>query len=361
VIPWTGPQRIAVVPVFNEQVDPVPADDWRHAVGTRVYYDPVGADGFDASLQNYIQAISYGQASISGHVFPVVRSPDADVTGAAMRSLPAGHGYTMVLAVLPHSFGPHRGGAGWFGVPPLNGITAFARVAMFEDPAMTRRQRIGVWAMEIVHAVADMGDLYLVQPNLGSFDMMAAPTANSHPSAYTKRLLGWVPPAAVHTHTTRSAVYDLHAIALRQPPPPGRVTAVRMWGRASGNRFWAEARLGLDPYDRRDFNGDGIPSEGVIVYEVAGEIDVYLRTPQALTVGQSYGSDAEDFRLSVTASITGGFRIAVRVPSLDRRPVLPEKLDELLELYDRADTAPERRQLRVEIGQLQSLLREQQC
>jgi hypothetical protein len=115
-------------------VDTRPDDDFRYQVASRVFYDPQGADGADDSLQNYIHAVSYGQASISGIVFPTVRSADADVTGAAMDWLPSGHGYTHLLAVLPHAFGAHRDAWAWWDVDPRNGITAFATVALFEDP-----------------------------------------------------------------------------------------------------------------------------------------------------------------------------------------------------------------------------------
>jgi len=82
-------------------VDTRPDDDFGYQVASRVSYDPQGADGADDSLQNYIQAVSYGQASISGIVFPTVRPADADVTGAAMDWLPSGHGYTHLLGCRP--------------------------------------------------------------------------------------------------------------------------------------------------------------------------------------------------------------------------------------------------------------------
>lgn len=156
-------------------VDTRPDDDFRYQVASRVFYDPQGADGADDSLQNYIPAVSYGQASISGIVFPTVRSADADVTGAAMDWLPSGHGYTHLLAVLPHAFGAHRDAWAWWDVDPRNGITAFATVALFEDPNQTRRQSTGVWAMETLHMVTEFGDLYNGSPSTGRTTLLPTP------------------------------------------------------------------------------------------------------------------------------------------------------------------------------------------
>jgi hypothetical protein len=127
-------------------VDTRPDDDFGYQVASRVFYDPQGADGADDSLQNYIPAVSYGQASISGIVFRTVRSADADVTGAAVDWLPSGHGYTHLLAVLPHAFGAHRDAWAWWDVDPRNGITAFRHgrvVRRSESDASPVDRRVG--------------------------------------------------------------------------------------------------------------------------------------------------------------------------------------------------------------------------
>ena len=94
--------------------------------------------------------------------------------------LPSGHGYTHLLAVLPHAFGAHRDAWAWWDVDPRNGITASATVALFEDPNQTRRQSTGVWAMETLHMVTEFGDLYNGSPSTGAYDVMANAGASSH-------------------------------------------------------------------------------------------------------------------------------------------------------------------------------------
>jgi hypothetical protein len=92
-----------------------------------------------------------------------------------MNWLPSGHGYTHLLAVLPHAFGVHRDAWAWWDVDPRNGITAFATVALFEDPNQTRRQSTGVWAMETVHMVTEFGDLYNGSPSTGRTTLWPTP------------------------------------------------------------------------------------------------------------------------------------------------------------------------------------------
>jgi hypothetical protein len=158
--------------------------------------------------------------------------------------------------------------------------------------------------------VTEFGDLYNVTPNLGSYDVMANNSSSSHPSAHTKSAMGWIPGANIVRHGTGTKSYLLHAIGLRQPAPPGRVSAVRIPARTGTKSFIAEARLVVDKYERSDALGDGIPGEGVIVYEIASLLDVRLRA--VLTAGQRYANEDQGF--SVTASSTavpGGLRISV--------------------------------------------------
>jgi hypothetical protein len=99
--PWVGARRLAIVPVLNRQIDREPPPDWEYQVRCRAFYDPDPVTGLDHSFQHYLQALSYGKAFIEGQVFPGVWADDAEVNIPAMRSLPAGHGYTAMLAVLP--------------------------------------------------------------------------------------------------------------------------------------------------------------------------------------------------------------------------------------------------------------------
>src|SRR6266511_3531126 len=312
-VPWQGSTRIAIVPVWNDRVDQSPGSDFRDQATARVFYAPQGSEGNDDSLQNSVWTVSYGQASLSGAVFPVVRSSGSDVTGAAMDSLPPGHGYTHLLAVLPHGSGPDRSSWAWWDASPRNGITAFARVSLFQNSALTMRQPAGIWGIETLHMVTEFGDLYNVSPNLGRYDVMANAFASSHPSAHTKLAMGWISPSSVVRHGTGTQSYVLHAIGLRQPPPPGRVSAVRIPARSGTRSFIAEARLAVDKYERSDNLGDGIPDEGVIVYEIASLLNVKLRA--VLDAGQRYSNDDEGFSVSVSSTaVPGGRRISIIEP-----------------------------------------------
>src|SRR5438876_1111246 len=78
----------------------------------------------------------------------------------------------------------------------------------------------------------------------------------THPSAYTKAGIEWLDRSQIAEHGGRVANYALHAISLIQPPPSGRVAAVKI---GSGVPYlMVEARLMVDQFDA------GIPAEGVI-------------------------------------------------------------------------------------------------
>jgi hypothetical protein len=348
-VPWQGSVRIAIVPVWDDEVDPQPSSNFREQVATRVFYDPQGSDSSDDSLQNYVWTVSYGQAAISGAVFPVARSSGSDVTGAAMDSLPSGHGYTHLLAVLPHGSGPNRSSWAWWDQPARNGISAFARVSLFQNSSLTMRQPTGTWAMETLHMVTEFGDLYKVSPNLDRYDVMANAFASSHPSAHTKSAIGWILPSAIIRHGTGTRSYVLHAIGLRQPPPPGRVSAVRIPARSGTRSFIAEARLAVDTYERSDASGDGIPADGVIVYEITSLLDVRLRA--VLAAGQRYTNDDEGF--TVTASSTnlpGGRSVSVARAEDSRCDDLRQQIEALEEALDTETDPDARRALLQALG-----------
>ncbi len=354
VIPWTGVRRVAVVPVFDRRVDSPPPSDWEHQVRSRVFYDPDPSTGLDRSFQAYLHALSYGRAFLDGEVFPPVWSDGPEVNIPAMKSLPAGHGFTHLVAVLPHSFGAHRGGHAFWGLSPVNGFTAWARVALYEDTALTVRQPIGVWGMEILHMVTEFTDLYLVNPNLGGYDVMAGAGASSHASAHTKQAMGWLPRGRIVQHKPTLTRANLHAIALSQPPGPDRATAVRIPSRRSTSHFVVEARLAIDQYERSDGRGDGIPKEGVIVYEVFDTFSVFLRTTPALEVGARYENSAEGLTVTVDKAILGGFSITVKSTPSAECPKIAEEIAALLEEL-RTETDPFiRRQLRARIAQLRA-------
>jgi hypothetical protein len=108
--------------------------------------------------------------------------------------------------------------------------------------------------------------------------------------------------------------FTLHALSLLQPPPPGRATAVRISSSNSQRYFLVEARLRTDSYEKATPGiSAGIPSEGVVVYEIdEASWPVRLRTPNALSPGQTYSNPAEKFEIEVTSSVPGGFTVAIR-------------------------------------------------
>ena len=142
VIPWVGARRVAVVPVLDMNVDREPPPDWEYQVRKRVFYDPQPG-GLDQSFQHYLQANSYGKAILEGEVFPLVRSPDAAVNIPAMKSLPPGHGYKYLLAVLPHDAGEHRGGHA-FRTSPKSTASPAGRASQCSRRPSCRRVRASV-------------------------------------------------------------------------------------------------------------------------------------------------------------------------------------------------------------------------
>ena len=111
---------------------------------------------------------------------------------------------------------------------------------------------------------------------------------------------------------TRS--YDLHAIGL-SVPPPGRVASVRFSGPRFPGTWRAEARVKSDVYERgfgmlpNGLEFQGIPSEGVIVYEVSQQPDdISLHT--ILKVGERYQTVRSS--VEVLAAIPDGFTLSIQ-------------------------------------------------
>jgi PASTA domain-containing protein len=312
--PWTGLRRVAFVPVdrgmFNEPPGP-PPNDWPEQIWRRVFYWP-DAGGVDVSLRSYIRTTSQGVADIEGEVRPMQTVGVKDVPPAFLASelegTLRGLGFNAAALVM---IGGVNAGQGDMGPEAF-----WARFVMAEG--------VGVWAMELTHTLVGFADLYsdAVPHDLKPYDNMAG--ANGvHATAYSKTLLGWLDQSAIVEDTLVSASFDLHALELAQPAPPGRVTAVRV--DAGEKALFAEARMRIDQFDGGNQWHGGIPGEGVIVYEQVGvenpapfegEIDplIALLTPVALTPAQSVTSDA-GVTVTVEAALDGGYRIAVANPS----------------------------------------------
>jgi hypothetical protein len=193
---------------------------------------------------------------------------------------------------------------------------------------------VGVWAMELTHAIAGYADLYTNDRanDLNGFDNMDC-ACGTHPTAYTKVQLGWLDPSAIMVDTATSAEFALHTLGLVQPPPAGRCTAVRI--ETSGNPLFVEARQRVDQYDGGNWWNKrllgtnevpvGISSEGVIIYELAGVEDpnappgetdplIRLLTQTALSPGASFTSSS-GVTVRVTAALAGGFAVSIDNPT----------------------------------------------
>jgi hypothetical protein len=188
---------------------------------------------------------------------------------------------------------------------------------------------LGTWAMELLHILTGFGDLYDGIPHPGQFDVMAC-NCGPHPSTFTKLKMGWLDPANVPTLGGRGpAQFALHALGLLQPPPPGRATTLKIPSNVSQRYFLVEARLRVDPYENATPGvSQGIPSEGVVVYEVDETRwpPVFLRTPTALSPGQQYENQAESLEITVDSRVPGGFTVSVGTP---QHPRCSEILDEI--------------------------------
>jgi hypothetical protein len=205
--------------------------------------------------------------------------------------------------------------------------------------------------MEIVHNVTDVTDFYNTLGHPGRFEEMAA-AAGTHPTSYTKNELGWIGPvwwmpmsrfeARLATHPGQTKRYNLYAVGLPSKRSLGRVRGVKVQAKGSNRYLVVEARIKDDRWDRGGptSSSEGIPSEGVVVYEFAPEGDPWpkivnpgpwsplqLRTPTALTVGENFrhhdtwtgsGGPADNRTgvgrirvVTVVAAVTGGFNVEI--------------------------------------------------
>jgi hypothetical protein len=342
--PWYGGRRIAFVPVSNSQVDSTLPPGFQDQVWRRAFYDPEPATGVDRSLQQYIRTVSSGYANIDGEVLRPVVANGPDTMGAAINALPPNHSFQVAVAVLPHAFGQHRGGWAWWDMSEQNGITDWCRIALYQDPIFTMRQNIGVWAMEVLHSTTHVGDLYNVSPAPGRYDVMAC-SCGTHPSTNTKSTMGWLHAGAIRQHPIgTSATYTLHALSLPQPPPPGRLTAVSITSLDSPGQFVIEARLRTDAYETPGTLSQGIPAEGVNVYEVQGVTQVFLRR-SGMSAGSSFSDATEGLTVRVTGQVDGGFRVSVTSRATKRCSELFQQIEALREAIEHETDINIRKQL----------------
>ena len=358
--PWYGGRRIAFVPVSNSQVDINLPPGFADQVWRRAFFDPDPATQVDRSLQAYIRTVSSGYAHIDGAVLPPVVANGVDTMGAAINALPPNHSYDLAVAVLPHASGPHRGGFAWWDNAERNGINDWCRVALYQNTGFTTRQGVGVWAMEVLHSATHIGDLYNVSPSADGFDVMSC-SCGTHPSANTKAAMGWLHLGALRAHQVgTSATYTLHAGGLPQPPPPGRLTAVTIKSIDSAGYFLVEARMRNDTYEMPGMISSGIPVEGVVVYEIQGLTQVFLRRT-GLVAGGSFSDPTEGLTVRVTSAVEGGFRISITSRRAKRCAELLKQIEILREAIDLETDIHLRKQLISALTRAMNEYRELGC
>ena len=301
---WVGRKKIAFVPLSRPNAHPpdnIPPD-WENDILRRVLYDPDSVTGKDKSLRAFIHTVSSGVADLDAivterHSVDLQDVPPSILEGEIGAQLRAEGCDAAAIVMLG---GPGAGMNAGF----------WSRFVMLEP--------VGTWAMELMHGLTGFTDIYQFgddvdpqDPVIGLYDEMSA-AAGTHPSAYTKAGIQWLDGATIAEHVGRAAAYALHAISLTQPPPTGRVAALKIG--ASVPYLMVEARLMADQFDAR------IPQEGVIVYRVQtpdalGHRVSHLRplvleTSGALSVGQTFVSD-NAIGISVVGAIPGGFLVFV--------------------------------------------------
>ncbi len=269
-MPWLGLKRIAFIPVDQPGLNELPVPpDWRQEIERRLYFTRDSDRGIDVSLRDYIYTTSYGRAVLEGVVLDtvVMGQPGLPLDYVKFKFEHLKQEFDAAAVVTLGKVATGQGecfpGAFWAWFNMVSGV--------------------GLWAMELTHVLGSLWDLYTNdKPNdLDRFDNMDN-SSGTHSTAYTKMLLGWLDASAIAIDTLVDAQYDLHAVGLVQPPPSGRSTAVKI--ETNTNPLFVEARLRVDQYDGRNMwnrgnptvdptDTGGIKSEGVIVYELAGEQD----------------------------------------------------------------------------------------
>jgi hypothetical protein len=276
--------------------------------------DPITGDpitGTDRSVRAYFHTVSSGLADLDVVVLLPETIAEKDVPPDALEAIMGNQLRTEGFdgAAIVMLGGPGGGSTSQYA------NFAWSRFCMSDN--------LGNWVGEIMHQtnLCDLPDLfdwagqYPSGANMGFFDQEAGYLA-THPSAWTKRAVGWLDPSTVPLHLGQVADYTLHSISLIQPPPTGRIAAVQIGAQVP--YLMVEARQRADQFDIN------IPNEGVIVYRVQttdplgnaqnDTAPLALLTKTALTVGHSFTTD-NGVTVQVGSSVPGGFSITVNDPN----------------------------------------------
>lgn len=273
----------------------------------RLFFDVAVPHGIvDRSLRAYFDTVSYGLARFDADILEPV---EAVTTDEALQASSSVHNYEYVFIVFSMNGHEHRRPWAWYHDQPYrfnpprlgNVLKNGARASMRDD--------LGVWVMEVTHMLTGFGDLYGRANHPGSFDVMSC-ACGTHPSSYTKVSLGWLNANDIPIATGGAAeTFTIRALAARPPFGSNIAAAVRVPSSISNRYFLAEARLKLDIYEQgMPEVSDGIPSEGIVVYEVDEGVSppLMLRTQRALSRGDSFVDSAEGL---VVRNITGDIGI----------------------------------------------------
>jgi hypothetical protein len=318
---WIGRKKLAFIPFRRPSFDefPVPTD-WPNEIRRRVLFDPDPTTETDRSLRTYIHTVSSGRADLDLDVREMVTVDRKDVPvdfldqqlGSELR----GEGFDAAAIVM-------------LGKPPTGSADRLGFWARFD-----MSEGVGVWAMEFMHCLTGFADIYTLDgfadhPNdLRAFDEMAC-SCGTHPSAYTKRAVGWIDASTIAQHKDWTIEYDLHSVGLVQPPPAGRWAAVQIGSQVP--YLLVEARQQTDQFD------GGIPGQGVIIYRIQTSdplgvfqenlVPAFLLTaridenmkfiPTPLTPGESFAVDG-GINVQVTRALVGGFSVRVATHLVDR-------------------------------------------
>lgn len=90
-------------------------------------------------------------------------------------------------------------------------------------------------------------------------------------------------------------------------------------------------------------------------------LNVFLRTPLALGVGQSHTNASEAFTVEVLQDIVGGYQVKITRSQDSSCPQLLTQINQLQILHDATTDNNIRRQLRVQLNQLRAKARNNGC
>ncbi|THK33650.1 hypothetical protein EHS39_34955 [Ensifer sp. MPMI2T] len=318
-MPWIARKKVAFLPLFRTITAPVDGPDiiptdWPSAILARILYHPDPARGnADGSLRAWLLAASSGRADIEPVVLPMRTIDRIDVLadqfeaelGGSLRS----EGFDHACLVM------------------LGGVGAGTNSGFWSRFVM--KEHTGVWAMEMIHGISGMGDLYHLDGysdpeirEIGRFDQMSEARL-SHPTAFSKRMLGWLDPSAIASADDPVNAFDLQSVGFTQPAILGRVSAIQVGtevpylmieAREMNDQFEAGVWGTIDPRFT-----PGIPANGVIVYRVqtaaanaaaqGNLLPLFLHTQAPLTPGQSAVFDG--VTITVTGQLVGGYSVQV--------------------------------------------------